>query len=344
MLKNYFKIAWRNFRNNKSYSLINVMGLAIGLGCLILISLFVSDELSFDEFHQNSDQIHFLGMEQTYGHNSNKSLSTPYPIGSAMKEEIPEIEHFLTTLYTGSGDISIDGKDFTEEDKIIHASEDFFEMFSFPLKIGDPETVLTDPQSVIITEEIAQKYFGNENPIGKSLFINRYGEGEFTVTGIAENIQRNSYLEFDMVASIKNTSYPETHGDSWGASMFNTYIQLQNDVVWEDVSPKISELTTKNLREESKTKFFSIPLTDLYLSEHSSASGFKGDKKYVYIFSAIALFILILACINYMNLATARAMQRSREVGVRKLWEPENHSLYYNLLVRLLWFRCSHSL
>ncbi|MEX0721018.1 MAG: ABC transporter permease, partial [Balneolaceae bacterium] len=319
MLKNYIKIAWRSFRRNKSYSIINVLGLSIGLGSLILISLFVSDELSYDKFHENSNQIHFVGMERSFGGNTSKELSSPFPVGSAMKDEIPEVEHFLTTLYNGSGEVSVGGEDFATEDRIMHVSEDFFNIFSFPLKAGNPKSVLSDPKSVVITEEIAEKYFGDENPIGKTIFINRYGEGEFTVTGIAENMQRNSYVEFDIIASIRNTSYSESHRDSWRASMFNTYVQLQKGSSWEDINPKISELVTKNLGEESTTSFFSIPLTELYLSEHSSASGFKGDKKYIYIFSAIALFILILACINYMNLATARAMQRSREVGVRKV-------------------------
>ncbi|MBO6585360.1 MAG: ABC transporter permease [Gracilimonas sp.] len=319
MLKNYIKIAWRNFRNNKSYSLINVLGLAIGLCCLILISLFVTDELSYDQFHENSEQIYFVGRESSYGSNTNKGLSTQYPVGPAMKNVIPEVDDFLITLYKGSGDVSVNGEDFSEEDRIIHASESFFRMFSFPLKIGQPETVLSDPKSVVITEEIAEKYFGDENPIGRTLLINRYEEGEFIVTGVAENMQQNSYLNFDIVASINNTSYSKTHRDSWGSSMFNTYVQLQEGSTWSDISPKVSELVIKNMGEESTTSFFSIPISDLYLSEHSLASGFKGDRKYIYIFSAIALFILILACINYMNLSTARAMQRSREVGVRKV-------------------------
>ncbi|MEX0722306.1 MAG: ABC transporter permease, partial [Gracilimonas sp.] len=319
MIKNYLKIAFRNFRNNKSYSLINVLGLAIGLGCLILISLFVSDELSHDQFHENSEQIYFAGRESSYGGTPDKSLSTPFPLAPAMENEIPEVKHAIVTLYNGSGKVSINGEDYTEEDRIMHASEDFFKMFSFPLKTGDPETVLSDPKSVVITEEIAEKYFGDENPIGKTLYINRYGEGEYTITGIAENMQNNSYVSFDIIPSIKNTSYSESHRDSWGASMFNTFVQLQDGKTWKDIEPKVSDLVTKNLGEETTVSFFQIPLTELYLSEHTSNSGFKGNSKYIYIFSAIALFILILACINYMNLATARAMQRSREVGVRKV-------------------------
>jgi putative ABC transport system permease protein len=319
MFKNYLKIAWRNFRKNKSYSIINVLGLSIGLGSLILISLFVSDELSYDRFHENSEEIYFVGRESSFGGNSSKGISTPYPVGSAMEEEIPEVEHAIVTLYNGSGEVSINGDDFSEEERIMHASEDFFKMFSFPLKVGDPETVLADPNSVVITEEIAKKYFGDEDPLGKKLYINRYEEGEYIITGIAENMQHNSYIGFDIIPSIENTSYPEMHRDSWGSSMFNTYIQLRDGKNWEDIEPKVAELVKKNLGEESTVSFFQIPLTELYLSEHTSSSGFQGNSKYVYIFSAIALFILILACINYMNLATARAMQRSREVGVRKV-------------------------
>jgi len=273
MLKNYFKIAWRNFRRNKSYSIINVLGLSIGLGSLILISLFVNDELSYDQFHENSEQIYFVGRESSYGGNASKGISTPYPVGPAMENEIPEVELSIVTLYNGSGKVSINGEDFTEEDRIMHVSENFFKMFSFPLKTGDPETVLSDRKSVVITEEIAEKYFGEENPIGKTLYINRYEEGEYIVTGIAENMQENSYVSFDIIPSIKNTSYAETNRDSWGSSMFNTYVQLQDGKTWKDIEPKVSDLVAKNIGEESTVSFFQIPLTELYLSEHTSNSG-----------------------------------------------------------------------
>jgi len=319
MLKNYFKIAWRNFLRNKSYSLINVLGLSIGLAFLILISLFVTDELSYDQFHENSEQIHFVGRESQFGKNISKGLSTPYPVGPSMKEEIPEVEHYLVTMWPGAGDVGLDGENLNQEDRIMMSTEDFFLVFSFLLKVGDPETVLSNPESVVLTEEMARKYFGDDNPVGKSIIIQRYDNKEYTITGIAENMQHNSYVNFDFVTTIQNDSSVESNRESWGSSMFNTYVKLQEGTQWSQIESKIAELVDKNIGEDSNTTFFSIPLTDLYLSELVSADGFKGSMKYVYIFSAIAFFILILACINYMNLATARATQRSQEVGVRKV-------------------------
>lgn len=332
MLKNYFIIVWRKFRRNKIYSIINVLGLSIGLGSLILISLFVSDELSYDQFHENSDQIYFVGRESSYGGNPSKGISTPYPLGPAMEYEIPEIEHAIITLYKGSGKVSINGEDYTKENRIMHVSEDFFKMFSFPLKIGDPEAVLSNKKSVVITEEIAEKYFGKENPIGKTLYINQYEEGEYIISGIAENMEENSYVSFDILPSIKNISFTESNQDSWGSSTFNTYVQLQHGKTWEDIEPKLSGLVNKNLGKESTISFFPIPLTKLYLSGYTSNNGFKGNIKYIYFFSAIALFILILACINYMNLATARAMQRSKEVGIRKVVGAKKSQLIFQFI------------
>ncbi len=332
MIKNYLKIAWRNFRRNTAYSLINLLGLAIGLGSLILISLFVTNELSYDDFHKRADRIHYVGLERTYGGNTSKSMSTPYPVGKAMAEEIPKVDHFVTTLYPGSGKISTDGEDFHTEDHIILSSKDFFQVFSFPLKVGNPETVLADPKAVVLTEEMARKYFPNENPIGRTITIERYGQAEFTVTGIAQNMAHNSYVSFDFVASILNTDYSTSYEDAWGASMFNTYVQLQEGSKWEDIAPQLAEIVVRQLGEEADARFFSIPLQSLYLSEYSPSQGFKGDKIYVYIFSAIALFILLLACINYMNLATARALQRAREVGIRKVVGAEKSQLIFQFI------------
>ncbi len=319
MLKNYIKIAWRNFLRNKSYSFINVLGLAIGLGCLMLILLFVTDELSYDKFHQDREQIHFIGSESEFGRNLNKSLTTPYPLGPSMKEEIPEVEHFVITLNSGMGKVSIDGENFSDENDILFATEDFFEVFNFPLKSGNPLTILENPRSIVITEKVAQRYFGDENPLEKTMTIDRYGNEEFIVTGIAENMQYNSFLNFSFVTSLETNQYAEMNRESWKSSMFQLFIKLQKGSDWNRIEPKVAELVNKNIGEDSKTRFFPIPVDRLYLSDLVTRNGFHANLKYIYIFSAIGLFILILACINYMNLATARAIQRSGEVGIRKV-------------------------
>lgn len=332
MLSNYIKIAWRSFLRNKSYSLINILGLSLGLACLFLISLFVTEELSYDKFHEDKHQIYYLGQENNYGETSNKGLSTPRPLGAFMKEEIPEVKHFVTTLWPSNGQISVDGEEYFPDNRLLMSTEEFFEIFSFPLKVGDPKNVLAEPNSAVITERLAAKYFPNEDPVGKTIYTKYYGNNELVITGIAENLEENSYARFDVVASIKNNDSYINLEDAWGASMFNTYIKLHPKISWDQVEPKLRTLESKYLGEESNSSYFSIPLTKLYLSEFVSSAGFKGDMKYIYIFSAIGIFVLLLASINYMNLATARSTMRSLEVGVRKVVGAERAQLISQFL------------
>jgi len=319
MFKNYIKIAWRNFVRNKFYTLINILGLSIGLGCLILIMLFVTDELGYDKFHKDGDRIHFVARESQFGKNISKGLSTAFPLGAALKETIPEVENYVTMTWPGSGSVSLDGDGYFEDVDILYTTKDFFDVFSFPLAVGSVETVLDQKNAVVLTRAMVRKYFGEEDPLGKTIHLNRYDDKEFVVTGIAENVDHNSYLEFDFVASIEDLSHVQDNRDSWGASMYHNYVTLQEGAGWGDIETEVAKLVDTHRGEDSKTVFFSIPLTQLYISDLVSVSGFKGDMKYIYIFSAIAFFILILACINYMNLATAQATQRSQEVGIRKV-------------------------
>lgn len=318
MLKNYIKIAWRNIIRNKGYSLINILGLAVGLACCILIAQYIQDELSYDDFHEKP--VYFVGKESYFGGQSRKSMSTSLPLGKTLFNEIPEVNGYVQMTWPGSGQVSTNGEEFTEEDRIVNASPSFFTVFNFALTSGHPETVLSQPNSAVITESMAQKYFPGENPVGKTLTIQNYGENIYTVTGIAKNVSQNTYLDFDMVATLGSlqTVKDKRDKDAWGVSMFHTYMSLQPGSSSRFVESKLAGIAGNHFDEERSPSYFLIPISELYLSDLVSADGFKGDMKYIYIFSAISFFILIIACINYMNLATARAAQRSYEVGIRK--------------------------
>ncbi len=343
MLSNYIKIAWRNIIRNKGYALINILGLAVGLACCILIAQYVQDELSYDNFHEKS--VYFVGKESTFGGNSRRSMSTSLPLGQALVNEIPEVESYVQMTWPSSGEVSKNSQDFTEEGRILNATSSFFEVFNFSLKVGNPENVLDQPNSVVITEEMMKKYFPGEDPIGQSLTIQRYGENTYTVTGVARNVTQNSYLDFDMVTTLGSlqTVKDKRGQGAWGASMFHTYASLQEGADSDFVESKLADIADNHFEEEREVSFFFVPVSDLYISDLVSRDGFKGDMKYIYIFGAISLFILIIACINYMNLATARAAQRSQEVGIRKTvgadrWQVARQFLGEAVLISLFSF------
>lgn len=321
MFKNYLKIAYRNFSKNKFYSIINITGLSIGLACTMLILLFVTDEMSFDTFHENPDNIQFLGVERSFGGQMRQSRISAFPLGRTAVEDLPDAEMFVTMTPPNPARLSTDGETFFSGETAIAATSDFFKMFNFPLISGDPETVLSKPENVVITEEVAKKYFPGQDPINKTLTIDRYGVADYKVVGIAQKVNKNTYLDFDVVFSIEGLSSTQGNRTSWGASMYNTVVRLREGANREDVQQAMNDAFDVHIgeRRAANTDYFFIPFSELYLSDLIVTSGFKGNYTYIYIFSAIALFILALGSINYMNLSTARGMQRGREVGVRKV-------------------------
>ncbi|MCG8374079.1 MAG: ABC transporter permease [Balneolales bacterium] len=321
MIKNYIKITLRNFKANKFYSLINVFGMSIGFTSFILILLFVTDEMSYDSFHKDKDQIYFVGVERKFGGEFKKSIITQYPVGKTAVEEVVNATMYATITPPNPARISKDGIDFTSGFTAISSSPDFFSMFSFPLKLGDKKDVLQEPGTVVISSKIAEQFFPGENPIGKTLTIDRYGISEYTVTGVTENLRKNTYLDFDVVFSIQGLSSTRSNSNSWGASMYNTFIKLEGEGPIDDHQEIANQVFDTHLGEARapNTNYLFVPITELYLSDLITTDGFKGNFTYIYIFSSIALFILILANINYINLSTAKGMQRAKEVGVRKV-------------------------
>ncbi|MCP4724504.1 MAG: FtsX-like permease family protein [bacterium] len=309
MYRNYLKIALRNIKNHKGYSFINISGLAIGIACCTLILLWVLDELSFDTFHENADTLYRVTQE-------NGSV-TCAPLAPALKEEIPEV--VLSTRYRPIGSRLIkNGETSFSGDRFCLVDADYFEMFTFPLVSGDPGTIFDDPFSIVLTKETAEKYFGDEDPIGKVLQVeNRFS---FTVKGIIQNVSRNSHMQFDILTRFDfiNKLWGEDL-NAWGSNSHLTYIQLQENSDPETALSNINDTYLRHL-PEATNKLKLYPVTEIYLSKMSQWIDVEpGSYTYVLIFSIIALFILLIACINFMNLSTARSIKRAKEAGVRKV-------------------------
>jgi putative ABC transport system permease protein len=313
MLKNYLKIALRNILKNKIYSLITIVGFAAGMVGFILIFWWVQDELSYDRFHSNSDNLYRVILEKQNSGESVRFALTPFPLAAALKAEVPEIFD-CTRLMEIEGMVEYGGKKFNER-RVFLVESSFFKMFTFPFIKGNPETALSDTYSVVLTEAMAKKYFGDEDPLGKTINVsNRFVK----VTGVIKNTPLNSHLQFDFLGSLKALKEFGFHMDDWEAISFHTYVLVKKGISYRDLNAKITQVL-KKYQPESNSKLFLQPLKKIHLySNFKFDMAGHGDIKYVYIFYTIAVFILLIACINFMNLATARSATRGKEVGIRK--------------------------
>ena len=319
MIKNYLKVALRNIKRHKGYSFINIAGFAIGIACCLLILLWVQDEMSFDRFHENLDSLHRVVEEQHYSDGTIFPIArTPYPVGPALVADYPEIVNF--TRFTPFGRTLIEyGDKSLYERGFAFADPSLLEMFSFPLLKGDANTALSETNAVLISEYMAKKYFGAEDPIGKVITMDN--SVDFQVSGVFENIPHNSHLQFDFLGQFDTFVKLSGWGTEWGNNSYYTYVQLAKNTLHQDVTPKIYEYIT-NVFPESGTKFLLQPVKDIHLhSDFAIDLGGKSENrvKYVYMFSLIAVFVLLIACMNFMNLTTARASRRSLEIGMRKV-------------------------
>jgi putative ABC transport system permease protein len=316
---NYTKAALRSFRRYKGYSLINISGLAIGLTVCMLIVLWVADEWSFDRFNTNASRIYRVYRNESATKANATSALTPPPMAAALKRDFPEIIRATRFGYWRRQLVTYKDKSFNEAG-FRNADPGFFEMFSFPLLKGDPGSVLLNPYSVILTEKTAAKYFGEEDPIGKILTINN--SYDVTVTGVVHNKSFNSSLEFDLLAPFElllKESIGENNADNWGFNSFGTYVLLEQSAFAENLDRKLADYL-KKYNEEDTDALALQPLTDIHLfSTLGHDLDNRGDIKYVWIFSALAVFVLLIACVNFMNLTTARSANRAREVGLRKV-------------------------
>ena len=321
MLRNYFKIAFRNITRHKAYSIINISGMAIGLASSILILLWVQYELSYDKFHKNAGQIYRIITD--FG--NSKSIGTPAGMPAALTAEMPVIKNTVRLYYAWSSVLMESGNKKFEEKHAWYADASFLEMFSYPLVKGDRSMALQQENGVLITQETAARYFGNDNPIGK--VIRKDNKENLVVTGVLANVPGNSDLQFDMLLPMASFSKTDDRlrNNVWGNFSFFEYVQLDKSfdpstANLSKVEKQMGQIFHKN-SPEVKASFLLLPLTDIHLAPASMGEMMpgRGNAQYVKIFFIIAILILVVACINFMNLATARSARRAKEIGLRKV-------------------------
>src|SRR5215204_4722743 len=345
MIKNYFKTAWRNMIRNKTSSFINISGLSIGIACVLMIVIYIQNELCYDKFHKDADRIFQVTLKGNMGGQEFWAGNTPPPVGKALVSSFPEIESY-TRFFKARDIVARYGagnsteKFFTEKN-IIAVDSNFLEFFGFKMLEGDPATVLLKPGSVVITADIAKKYFGNENAIGKTIVMNA-DKKPFTVTGVLENIPSQSSLQFDFLMPVADFPAVKQFSWSWVWQQMISYVKLRSNVKTDVASMRdleakfpamvrvqaasafrrIGKPFDEFIKSGGRWDLHLLPLTDVHLRSANIGIPWLShlsNIKYIYIFGSIALFIIILACVNFMNLSTARSAKRAKEVGIRKV-------------------------
>lgn len=332
MIKHYLKVAVRNLVRNRTFSLINILGLAVGMGVCLLIYQYIHFEMSFDKFHSNADNTYRIVTTNirnkvVYG----TSVGTGHALGLRAKEDIPEIKHFVRTHPQDGGEVvgNSDNNSIFKEDGILFVDHNFLHMFDFPLTLGDKESALDEKHSIVITEQTAKRYFGTNNPIGKILKINGgRAIGDFTVTGVLKALPINSHLQFDFLLPLDVVlDYGQYKGksESWGWTNFVTYISIDDETSLDNLAEKFDQVVTTYAGEllanyDQKWEIGFQPIAEVHLrsGDLGDTSTNIGDIQEVWFFSIIAIFILIMAWINYINLSTALALHKAKEVSIRK--------------------------
>ncbi len=315
MLTNYFKIALRNLLKNKVYSFINIMGLALGMACSLMIMLWVQDEMNMDAFHENGPRLYRVMENQYYSGKIETYASTPGILADNIVKDIPEIEKASQMLWEEEPLFTV-GNTFDKE-KGRYVQGDFLNMFSYKLEQGDANAALKRPDGVVISKKLAQKYFPNQNPMGKSIRID--SKEDMMVTGVLKDIPQNSSLKFDFLMSYDRWLKNSPWAKEWGNNGPRCYVMLSKNASLSKVNSKIKGYI-KSKNKDSNVELFLQSYQESYLySNWDSGKQNGGRIDYVRIFSIVAIVILIIACINFMNLATARSVKRAKEVGVRKV-------------------------
>ncbi|MEP7373283.1 MAG: ABC transporter permease [Chitinophagaceae bacterium] len=344
MFKNYFKTTWRNLQKNKTFSVVNIAGLSIGLSCFLLIALYVFDELSYDKYNVNATRIYRIDNQIKFGDFQYNGTETPGIMGPSFAKDYVQVEKY-TRLKNNGGILIKKGTENLKEDKVIYADSSLFEVFSLPMIAGDPKRALIEPHSLVVTESTAKKYFNSTDIIGKILLIN--DNSNYKITGVIKDIPEQSHFNFDFFMAVSELD--ASRDNSWFTTNFQTYLLVKpgtdpfqmerrlNKTMRANTAPQFQDVLNMSQTEFEKSGNYMrcslMPLTDIHL--HSNLTGELGNNgsiQYIYIFSGIAIFILLIACVNFMNLSTAHSSNRAKEVGVRKVLG----SLKNNLIAQFL--------
>jgi len=332
MIRNYFKIALRHLQKNRLYAFVNIMGLAVGIASCLLIGIYIWHELSFDRFHKNADRIARVTWEYNFGDVVTTTASTGTKVGPQFQRTFPEVTDYVRILKLPR---VIDyNKVMFEEKQFLYADSSFFSLFSFPLLKGDPATVLDAPEKLVITQTMAKKYFGNEDPIGKTVKVE--GTKDFVVTGVAADVPQNSQIQFDFVGSFKTLNASKT--EKWSEANYITYLLVNNKEQMGGLQTKVWAYAKEVAKTEMKVEgnnymtYHLEPFTKVHL--HSKLDGLEPNNNiiYIYVLSAVALLILLVACVNYTNLSIAQSARRSAEIGMRKVMGADRKKVFYQFM------------
>ncbi len=344
MFKNYVKVSLRNLAKNKIYSVINILGLSVGISCFVILMLWVIDEGSYDAFHKNSSNIYRTVLVDKSSNVETKYAITSAPVGPAIVEEFPEIINQVRIIKPAGRQALIENK---KENKVFYeadmawADNEYFDVFSVKMLLGNPGTALKQPNQLVISESIAQKYFGEEDPIGKSLSVTlRIGPkteyADYVVSGVMEDSPKNSHIRINLLGSINSLERTlPGHAENWNLHAYFTYLLLNNNANIESLQSKMPEFLSKHFDEETAKSLgiFLQPLTDIHLTNNILFEPSPtGNKSYLFILAVVAVSILLIAAVNYMNLATAKSAGRAKEVGIKKVLGAQKNSLVSQFL------------